>query len=127
MSDPSDLATGAGIGVAGTGIIGTIVAILWKRGEKKRDRAEEQVEDTRDKQLAEALALLKTMGHELAEMRLEARVNSERFIATQAVVAEVKTRIDGISANYGPKLEAMQNAISKLEVQVAALERKGKR
>ncbi len=127
MADPVDIATGAAAGVGGTGILGIIVTALWRRGEKKRDKAEEQVEANEQAKLSEALDLLKTMQHELAEMRIESRLSAERFITVQSAVGEMRERVNGISANHGPKLEALANSVSKLEVQVGALERKGKR
>lgn len=96
-------------------------AVKWifERLVRKQDAHEEQREaklEQRDHDLSLKLdaALAK-----LAHLESEVRIVSERISSQGAGVQEAKARIDGISANYGPRLSALEQSIVELRTRIS--------
>lgn len=140
MVDPSDIILG---GAGGAAIMKAFDFAL-RRYISKADAREESAEKSRlerekaaeqEKKDAEAAALKKRdereremdgkldqLLKEVAGLTVETRNDRERAATTaaaiQAAVSEVKARIDGVSANHGPRLGAVEQELAGLRARV---------
>lgn len=123
MADPSEI-----VGLVATGGGSTLLAkYLWDRflrGEQRVEKRAEHLEEKQESALEQKVDLLLT---KMTNMEANHRVSEERAIASAAVVAEVKARIDGVSSNHGGRIGSNELEIAKLGERVSALERRGKR
>jgi len=113
VSDPTDLImTGLGSG-GGALLLQQILARMLKRGADAEEKAAESMAVKLDKVLEEVGAVK----HELGLM-------AQSLSTTTGTVAEVKARIDGVSANHGGRLGELERKHENLETRLAALERR---
>lgn len=113
MADPLEtvgLVVGGG---AGWKAVEFIVSRFVTRADAKEAMAERERED-RERAVSEKLDRLLA---EVGELRSDARTDRERQVALQAAHSEVKSRLDGMSENYGRR-------IGQLEQDMAALKAK---
>ncbi len=109
--------------LAGAGVIGMVVMkvidFVVARFLKKAtsaDEAEARAVVDLGKKMDLLLAELHTIKTELAGDR-------ERAAAVQAAVSKVESRIDGISANHGPRLGSVEQELAAVKARLDALER----
>lgn len=108
----------AGALVAGTVAVREGVAFLAKRFVSKADSVEEKREAERDERERSMVEKLERLLAEVAELKTEVRADRERASAVQAAVNEVKARIDGVSANHGPRIGALEQELAALKARV---------
>ena len=97
MSDIGDI---TGI-VGGTAGVGVLAKYVWDSVKGRRDALESKAESSLEEKIDQLLA-------DVAEIKTENRLTAERQLVTSAVVAEVKERIDGISANHGQRINELE-------------------
>lgn len=108
----------AGALVAGTVAVREGVAFLAKRFVSKADSVEQKREEERDERERSMVEKLERLLAEVAELKTEVRADRERAAAVQAAVNEVKARIDGVSANHGPRIGALEQELAALKARV---------
>ena len=125
--DPSELAASAGGGALGM----KLLDVAFKRFIAKADAQEEAVTKRRDEREREMDGKLDQLLKEVAGLTVETRNDRERASATaaaiQAAVSEVKARIDGVSANHGPRLGELEQRMASLSTRVDGLEPRKRR
>lgn len=95
-------------------------ALAWRFLVSKAFRTAEKTEDAISAKLDTVLATL----HEL---QTEVRADRERAAAVQSAVIEVKDRINGVSANHGPRIGDLEQRWAALDARVVMLEARRKR
>lgn len=118
---PIDPLEGGGFVVSGAlamKAVDFVVSRFVKKADTQLERAAaEQAE--RERAMNEKLDQLL---REVAEIKVETRNDRERAAATaaaiQAAVSEVKARIDGVSANHGPRLGAVEQELAALRARL---------
>jgi len=104
-----------GLVLAGGGIVKALDMLWDKYVRKEHERERDQRELTRDAKLDRVL-------QEIGELKVEARNDRTRLgevsAAIQAAVSEVKARIDGVSANHGPRLGAVEQEIAGIKARL---------
>ena len=115
MSDPSDivgLVIGSSVGGAALWKFGEwLVVSKLKKGEVLEAKAESELERKVDLLLSKVTSI-----------ESESRVAAERAVAANAVVAEVKARIDGVSNNHGGRIGALELDLARQGERIAAIE-----
>ena len=118
MMDPSEIAASVGGGALAMKLVDVIV----KRFVSKADAQEETAAKKRDEREREMDGKLDQLLKEVAGLTVETRNDRERAAATaaaiQAAVSEVKARIDGVSANHGPRLGAVEQELAGLRARI---------
>lgn len=107
---------------------------LWKVGEwgvtrfvKKADTAEEKLEQQEATKLDKVLEKVTNIEVELSDLRHEAKAAAGRHAQIEGAVAEVRARIDGVSNNHGPALDALKQTVARYDERIKALEGKRRR
>lgn len=106
MSD-LDLAQLAGAGAGGAGVV-ALGKWLLERFVGRSDEAEKKAEARQEHKLDQVLVSVQNLERDLAIYR-------EKQTAHEAVVAETRARIDGVSANHGPRVSALEERVTRLE------------
>ena len=91
-----------------TGLVVLLGKYVWDTVRGRKERLEERAESELERKVD--LLLTKVTGIETEQVR-----GIERSAALDAVVREVKGRIDGISANYGQRLGELEQRIAGIE------------
>jgi len=115
VSDPIELGGAALGGAVALKAFDFVVARFFGRV-AKADEAEAKAVEGLSKKLDEVLAELHALKTELAGDR-------ERAAAVQAAVSKVEARIDGISANHGPRLGSAEQELAAVKARLDSLER----
>lgn len=112
MADPAEIVALVG----GSSTAGVIGKFLWDKYVRREERDEVQ----RDGKLDAVLA-------KLSALELDFRSLVEKLSTQTGAVAEVKARVEGMSANHGGRLGSVEQAIVELRTRIVALEDKGRR
>lgn len=115
MSDPTDIAVAALGSGGGVVLLQQLISRLLKKGADAEEKAAASMALKLDKVLEE-VGLVK---HELGLM-------AQSLSTTTGTVAEVKARIDGVSANHGGRLGELERKHENIETRLGALERRRK-
>lgn len=113
MTDPVEtagLVVGGGVGWKA---VEFLFARFVSRADRERDDREKAVADKLDQVLSE-----------LHELKTGIAADRERAISQSAAVSEVKARIDGISANHGPRLGQLEQDMAATRERLDGLERR---
>jgi hypothetical protein len=125
--DPSEIVASVG----GGAVAMKLVDIIVKRFVTKADQNEEAAEKKRDEREREMDGKLDQLLTQVATLSTETRNDRERSAAMaaaiQAAVSEVKARIDGVSANHGPRLGAVEQELAGLRARLDVMAVKGRR
>ena len=111
MSDPIDLA-GAGAVSAVTVWLGKYV---WDSFVSRKAKLEERAEESEAKALDALKHQLEQVLSVVTRLESDMRVATEAAKANEAVVREVKDRIDGVSSNYGRRMGELEQRMAVLE------------
>lgn len=129
MVEPSDVIVSAGGGAALMKAFDFFVRRYVSKAdareeaaEQERKAAEKEATEKRDEREKEMGQKLDQLLLEVASLTGEVRNDRERSATTaaaiQAAVSEVKARIDGVSANHGPRLGAVEQELAALRARV---------
>jgi hypothetical protein len=127
--EPSDLVVSAGGGAVLMKAFDFFVRRYVSKADAREEAAEKEKKDAeladskkRDEREREMDGKLDQLLKEVAGLTVETRNDRERAAATaaaiQAAVSEVKARIDGVSANHGPRLGAVEQDLAGLRARV---------
>lgn len=130
--DLSTLILGGAGGTVATAVIAVVVANLSKAREKKRDDAELAVEqhakekfDRLEKTVADGFARVEsTVGQTQDSQRRsegEMRGVNSKIDTLVATLSAVDSRVSGISADYGPRLKALELRAEREDAKKEAL------
>lgn len=90
-----------------------------EKAESDRTRDAEHKRDAREAEMNRKLdELLKEVATLSTETRRDRETATTTAAAIQAAVAEVKSRIDGVSANHGPRLGAVEQELAGLRARI---------
>lgn len=121
-----DPAEGVGLVVGGAGGV-KLFDLLVTRFFRRAEQAEDSREEAQAEVVKELNSKLDAVLSELHELKSETRADRERAAAVQSALSEVKNRIDGISANHGPKIGALEQEMAALKARVDSVERPRRR
>lgn len=103
--------------------------VLWKAGGwvvsrfvRKAESAEEQLEQLEASKLDLVLEKVTAIEIELSDLRHEAKATAGRQAQIESAVAEVRGRIDGVSNNHGPAIDALKQTVARYDERLKALE-----
>lgn len=111
--------TGGGSAV----VTGAIVALLFREREKRRDKAEVEVEETRKQFQKAVVERLDKMNDKVDQLHSDGRVRDGNWLTMQAEVAALLNRINGISDKHGPKIEDHGQTLARYDERLRTLER----
>ncbi len=112
MADIAELVLG-GVGTAGG--VAVLARYIWETTRRRKEALEEHVEKARDGKLDTVLA-------KLGAVELELRSLLEKASTTAGSISEVKSRVEGISANHGNRLGTLEQTTTELRTRIVALE-----
>lgn len=107
MADPSEVAQWVAGGGAGAVALYKAVEWLVLGRLKKAEKAEEQAEETRDAKLDAVLEVVQRLDRDLSLL-------TQSLSTHVGTVAEVKGRLEGMSANYGSRLSQVEKDVVEL-------------
>lgn len=122
MSDELDVVAKGGGALGGLVGLGAVAKFIWDSVRSRKEQLEEKAEEARDKKLDALLAGQEEQKKQLSVVELELRGLTERLSTQAGQVAEAKARIEGISANHGGRLGAVEQALVEIRTKLAMLE-----
>lgn len=117
MGDVAELVLG---GAGTVGGVAVLARYIWEATQRRKQALEEQAEKARDGKLDTVLA-------KLSAVELELRSLLEKSSTTAGSISEVKSRVEGISANHGNRLGTLEQAATELRTRIVALESRAPR
>lgn len=103
--------------------------LVWKAGSwavtrfmKKAESAEEQLQKLEKSKIDLVLEKVTSIEIELSDLRHEAKSSAGRQAQIESAVAEVRGRIDGVSNNHGPAIDALKQTVARYDERLKALE-----
>lgn len=126
----ADLLEGGGLVVSGAVAVKGL-ELLIARFVRRSDEASERAAVAQAEREHAMDAKLDQLLREVAELKVETRNDRESAktmsAAIQAAVGEVKSRIDGVSANHGPRLNSLEQEIAALRTRFEVLTSRGRK
>lgn len=101
-----------------------LVTWIGARFVSKADDAEKRAILERDEREKSMAAQLTQIAQAINELKADAREDRQRSAALQGALEKIEQRIDGVSNNHRPRLEALEQKVAVLES--AALRRKSR-
>ncbi len=115
VSDGSDL---FGYGAGGGGVALVIAKFIWDSVKGRKDQLEKQVETTAKEVDVERDKKMDAVLSKLGAMELDMRSLLEKHATQIGAIAEVKARVEGISANYGARISTMEQSLVELRTRL---------
>ena len=86
---------------------------------KEKEEREKEEARRRDEREAAMSRKLDSIAETLADLKSDAREDRTRAAQLQGAVAKIEERINGVSDNHRPRLEALEQKVAVLEAQAA--------
>lgn len=96
-----------------------LVTWLGARFVSKADDAEKRATTERDEREKKMEKKLEEIATSINDLKSDAREDRSRAAQLQGAVSKIEERIDGVSNNHRPRLEALEQKVAVLEAQAA--------
>lgn len=122
VSDGSELIGYIGGGTGITAAVGFLFKYIWDSVQKKTAKLEATAEEDEKKDEKKRDEKMDAVLAKLGAMELDMRSLLEKHATQIGAIAEVKSRIEGISTNYGARLGTIEQSLVEIRTRVVGLE-----
>lgn len=115
MDSTGELIGYLGGGAGATAALGMLAKYVWDSVRTRKEQLEQRAEAERDEKMDAVLAKLSALEMDMVRLL-------EKDATQLSQVTELKSRVEGLSANYGGRLGSVEQSIAELRSRVVALE-----
>ena len=120
VSDPTEV---LGL-VGGTAGFATVSKYIWDHLQRRKEQLEERAELERDKAAHVSTEKLDSVLSKLVTLEVDMATLLEKNSTQIGLIAELKARVEGISANHGSRLGTAEQTLVELRTRIIGLEEK---